>query len=129
MKYLKSFLLMSVLLMFSISSLVCARGKTPSVFDKPEEGLYYIIVTNQSSVTQEIQIYSIDDHKVIHRSIFLTPWPDCNSSFATHFKLGAYYLFVRIEGASLDDAKSIRFVLDEEYINNAPGPMILEISD
>lgn len=129
MKYLKSFLLMSVLLMFSISSLVYARGKTPSALDKPEEGLYYIFVTNQSSDIQEIKIYDFDNEKFIYKNIFLNPWPDDNSSFATHLKLGTYYLITKKIDANIDEIAGIRFVLDENYVNNALGPLFIEISD
>ena len=56
MKCLKSFLLAIFLSIFIISSISYARGKTPSIFDRPEEGLYYILIINLSSMPLEVQI-------------------------------------------------------------------------
>ena len=130
MKYFKSFLLISVLLIFGLSSLIYARGKTPSILDKPEEGLYYISVINMSSDIQEIQIYSIDDdYERIVKNIFLDPWPSSNSSFSIHLKLGSYYLMSKRKDANIDEISSIKFILDENYIKYAPGPMRIKIVD
>ena len=135
MKYLKSFLLAIFLSMFVISSMSYARGKTPSVFDKPEEGLYYILVVNFSSSLQEFTVWSRNKKEILYHGI-LDIFPSKCSSVSIYLELGHYDISITNRRDIMtenpkDGGNTINkeLILDQKYVDTAPGPLILEIYD
>ena len=124
MKCLKSFLLAIFLSIFIISSISYARGKTPSIFDRPEEGLYYILIINLSSMPLEVQIKF--GNKIVCENVFLEPWHSVNSVFNTYLKLGVYFLLIKKKKGEWVETE---FVLNQKYVDTALGPLTLEIYD
>ena len=125
---------------------------SPSIFDLPDQGIFYGFVVNNSSHFVEIQLISIKNKRQIFSNIALPASISFNKTnmrclddkikckcLPTHviplwLKLDCYKVSIRYRDDLIDDVqpgqwKSTVMVLDKEYSEESPGPFTLEIED
>ena len=125
---------------------------SPSIFDLPDQGIYYGFVVNNSSHFVEIQIISTKNKRQIFSKVALPASISFNKTnmrclddrikckyLPTHviplwLKLDCYKVSIRYRDDLIDDVqpgqwKSTVMVLDKEYTEESPGPFTLEIED
>jgi hypothetical protein len=125
---------------------------SPSIFDLPDQGIFYGFVVNNSSHFVEIQLISIKNKRQIFSNIALPASISLNKKnmqalddkikckyLPTHviplwLKLDCYMVSIRYRDDLIDDVqpgqwKSTFVVLDKEYREESPGPFTLEIED
>ena len=125
---------------------------SPSIFDLPDQGIFYGFVVNNSSHFVEIQLISTKNKRQIFSNIALPASISFNKTnmrclddrikckyLPTHviqlwLKLDCYKVSIRYRDDLIDDVqpgqwKSTVMVLDKEYTEESPGPFTLEIED
>jgi hypothetical protein len=129
-------------------------AKSPSVFDLPDNGLYYGFIVNNSSHFIEVEIWSEKQKVRIGPKSVLPPARSAfkdNASFLKYWnnkkysyrspnvcplwlKLDRYKVTIRerddVIGAGIPgEPKEFIVVLDKDYVQKSPGPFTLEIED
>jgi hypothetical protein len=129
-------------------------SRSPSLADVPEKGLYYGFVINNSSKLTEVEIWSVEEKRLVYKNIVLPPrekspgegWAHGEmqqgsleayrppNMYALWLKLGTYRLSIRHRTVLMDNAltgtwKRFVVVLDEDYVCHSPGPFTFEIED
>ena len=125
---------------------------SPSIFDLPDQGIFYGFVVNNSSHFVEIQLISTKNKRQIFSNIALPASISFNKTnmrclddkikckcLPNHviplwLKLDCYKVSIRYRDDLIDDVqpgqwKSTVMVLDKEYTEESPGPFTLEIED
>ena len=127
--------------------------KTPSLLDRPDLGLYYGFIINNSSHFIETKIRSVQQERKIYAEIVLPPskeklktvnrlnWSKIPSYknhdpniFPLWLKLERYEIFIRyrddiVGGGQPGAWKNFVVVLDNKYVESSPGPFTFEIED
>ena len=149
-------MLVLTLLSCSMDRYQTRASKSPSLLDIPDQGLYYCFIMNQTSHFIEASISSLDQKKTVYPQIILFPSrytvnvkkKDGPSEYLDRskyayrppnvkpiwLKLGRYSVQIRqrddlIGEKSTGPMKTFVVVLDQEYVEKAPGPLVLEIVD
>jgi len=127
-------------------------SRTPSILDKPEQGLYFGFIHNDSSHYVEYEVWSVD-REVLYFTGTLQPCPrdflpsemgfrDFSEGTSMEYSHCVHKLLLPLEKYQLnlinrDDIlggfkgswKFFITVLDEEYVKTAPGPFIWAVED